>query len=411
MGTTVFALLALSGAALYFMSAEERARLALSFVATVKRAIRTVIENSPSDEPLEEFLRARTGRPLVTLLLAALNVLVFTLMVFGRGALDDPRTLIEWGGNYAPRTTNGEWWRLLSATFVHGGVLHLTATIAGLVSLGLILERAVGRITFAAIYLAAGVVAAVTSLWTTSPTSVSFGASGAIFGIYGLLLASLTWTVAGGFAGQISLTWTKRIGAGAALFGLYNLFTDHLGNASELAGLATGFAGGLVAVRGVLAEKPPVRRAALVMAAAIVIVVGAAFPLRGIIDARPEIAGVVAVEQRTAAAYEGAVANFRLGRLPAKALVQLIERTIIPDLERVRTRVSGLRGVPREQAPLVTAAKEYFRLREQSWRDRVEGLLKSRMELLRKADLSERAALDAFARIRPDAQDHQQTGG
>jgi rhomboid protease GluP len=413
MGTTAIALLAVTGAALYFMTAAERARAARSLVAAVRQAIRAVTESSSSDEPFEEFLRARTGRPLVTPLLAAVNVLVFIVMLFGRGALDDPQTLIEWGGNFTPRTTNGEWWRLVAATFVHGGVLHLAATIAGLVPLGLVLERAVGRVTFATIYLAAGIVAGVTSLWTLSPTSISFGASGAIFGIYGLLLASLIWTVVGGplGPGPLPLTWAKRIGAGAALFVLYNLFTDRLGTASELAGLATGFAGGLLAARGVIAEKPPVRRAAPVMAVAMLIVVGAAFPLRGTIDVRPEIAGVVAVEQRTAAAYEGAVANFRLGRVPAKALVQLIERTIIPDLQRVRARMSRLRGVPHEQAPLVTAAEEYFRLREQSWRDRIEGLLKSRMELLRKAEQSERAALDAFARIRPDAQENHPSGG
>jgi membrane associated rhomboid family serine protease len=413
MWTTILALLALSGAAFYFMTAEERTRLLQSAVAAVRQALRAVAEITPSDEPFEEFLRARTGRPLVTPLLAGLNVLVFTSMLFAAGALGEPQTLIAWGANFTPLTTNGEWSRLLAATFVHGGVLHLAATIAGLVPLGLVLERAVGRVTFAAIYLAAGLVAAVTSLWTMSPTSVSFGASGAIFGIYGLLLASFIWAVVGGplEPGPLPLTRAKQIAAGAAVFVVYNLFTDRLDTASELAGLVTGFAGGLLAARGVIAEKPPVGRAALVTAVAILIAAGAAFPLRGTIDARPEIAGVLAVEQRTAAAYEGAVANFRLGRVPAKALVQLIERTIIPDLQRVRARVKGLRGVPREQAPLVTAAEDYFRLREQSWRDRVEGLLKSRMELLRKADLSERAALEAFERIRPDAQDHQPTGG
>jgi membrane associated rhomboid family serine protease len=413
MGTTVIALLALSGAALYFMTAAERVRTARSLVAAVRQAIRAVAEITPSDEPFEQFLRARTGRPLVTPLLAALNLLVFTSMLFGAGALGEPQALIEWGANFTPRTTNGEWSRLLAATFVHGGVLHLAATMAGLVPLGLVLERAVGRVSFAAIYFASGIVAAVTSLWTMSPMSVSFGASGAVFGLYGLLLASLIWAVVGGplEPGPLPLTRAKQIAAGAALFVVYNLFTDHLDGASELAGLGTGFAGGLLAARGIITEKPPVRRAAPVMAAALLIVVGAAIPLRGTIDARPEIAGVVAVEQRTAAAYEGAVANFRLGRVPANALVQLIERTILPDLRRVRARLSGLRGVPREQAPLVTAAEEYFRLREQSWRDRIEGLLKSRMELLRKADLSERAALEAFERIRPDAPETLPTGG
>jgi len=411
MGTTVIVLLTLSGAAVYFMTAEERARLVRSVVAAVRRAVRAAVENSPSDEPLEELLHARTGRPIVTLLLAAINVLVFVLMVLGQGALGDPRTLIEWGGNYALRTTNGEWWRLLSATFVHAGLLHLIATMAGLVPLGLFLERAVGRVTFAIVYLGAGVVAAVTSLLTTSPTSVSFGASGAIFGIYGLLLASLLWVLIGGFAGQISLNWAKRIGAGAAVFVLYNFFTDHLADASEIAGLAMGFAAGLVAARDVIEEKPPVLRAAVVMAAAVVIALGAALPLRGISDARPEIASLVAVEERTAAAYDGAVAKFRLGHVPSKALVQMIERNIIPDLQRARTRLAGLRGVPSEQAPLVTAAQEYVRLREQSWRDRVQGLLKSRMEALRKADLSERAALEAFEKIRPTTPEDHPTGG
>lgn len=412
MGTTVIALLALSGAAFYFMTAEERVRLAKSAVATLRRAIRTVNDITPADEPFEEFLRARTGRALVTPALAALNVLVFTSMLFGAGALGEQQTLIAWGANYIPLTTNGEWSRLFAATFVHAGVLHLAATLAGLVTVGLVLECVVGRVTFAAIYFAAGLAAAVTSLWTMSPTSVSFGASGAIFGIYGLLLASLIWTVVGGplEPGPLPVTRAKQIAAGAALFVVYNLFTDHLDTASELAGLGTGFAGGLLAARGVIAEKPPLSRAALVTAVAIVIAAGAAFPLRGTIDARPEIAGVVAVEQRTAAAYERAVANFRAGRAPAKELVQLIDKTIIPDLQRVRARLTGLRGVPREQAPLVTAAQDYVRLREQSWHDRVEGLLKSRMEALRKADLSERAALAAFERIRPQTPENPPSG-
>ena len=189
MSTTTIVLLVLAGAAFYFMTAQERVRFARSGVAAVRRAFGAVAEATPSDEPFEEFLRARTGRPLVTLLLAALNVLVFTGMLFGAGALGEPQTLIEWGANFTPLTTNGEWLRLLAATFVHGGVLHLVATLAGLVPLGLVLERAVGRVTFAAIYPAAGLVAAVTTLWTMSPMSVSFGASGAIFGLYGLLLA------------------------------------------------------------------------------------------------------------------------------------------------------------------------------------------------------------------------------
>jgi membrane associated rhomboid family serine protease len=401
MSTMMLAVLVLSGAALYFMTPEERVRLARGAVAAARQAIGALMHGSSSDDPFDEMLRARTGRPIVTPLLVALNALVFMFMLFGRGALGDPQTLIDWGGNYAPRTTNDEWWRLIAAMFVHGGVLHFAATMAGLVPLGLIMERAVGRIAFAAMYLSAGLLANVVSLWTTSPTSVSFGASGAVFGIYGLLLASLGWALVSRPEVPIPLITVKRLAAAAVPFFLYNLATDHLGGTSELAGFGVGFVGGLVVARGVAREKPAVRRAAMLAAATVVIVVGAAVPLRGVVDFRPEVARIVAVEEQTAGAYDEAVAKFTLGRVPAKVLIQLIDQTIIPELQALRTRVTALRGIPQEQAPLVAAAEEYFRLREASWRRRAEGLVKSNGKMLRDADQTERAALDAFRKIKP----------
>ena len=161
-----------------------------------------------------------------------------------------PQTLIGWGVNYAPRTTNDEWWRLAGSMFVHGNIFHFATTMAALVSLGVILERAVGRIAFAAVYLAAGLLASVVSLWTTSPTSVSFGASGAVFGLYGLLLASLVWAIVKRPAVGIPLITVKRLAAAAVPFFLYNLAADNLGTTSELAGLGAGFAGGLLVARG-----------------------------------------------------------------------------------------------------------------------------------------------------------------
>jgi hypothetical protein len=163
--------------------------------------------------------------------------------------------------------------------------------------------------------------------------------------------------------------------------------------------------------RGVTAEKPPMLRAAMVMAATVLIAAAASFTSRGVVDVRPDIAAVVAVEERTAGVYDAAVAKFRLGRIPAKGLVQLIDQTIIPDLQAVRARVNALRGVPREQAPLVAAAEEYFRLREQSWRDRIDGLRKAKMDVLRKAERTERAALEAFEKIRPDTRENPPAGG
>ena len=401
MSTQLFALIVLAGAGLYFMTPEERTRLARTVLSAVMTAVRAVTHPSDSGEPFHELLRTRTRWAIVTPLLVMAHVVVFTMMVLDPGAIGDPQTTIEWGANFAPRTTNGEWQRLIGSTFVHGGLLHLLATIAGLFSVGLVLERAVGRLAFAATYLAAGVIASLVSLWATSPTSVSYGASGAVFGIYGLLLASVVSGIVHRPPVRIPLTTVKRVGGAAVAFFLYNVFTDHLGTPPELVGLGTGLVSGLVIARGVTREKPAVRRAAVFAAATAVIAIAAAVPLRGIIDFRPQIAHITAVEQRTAVAYDAAVGEFKLGRMPAKRLAQLIDRTILPDLQGVRSKLTSLRGVPREQRPLVEAAEAYFKLREQSWRRRTEGLLRSNINMLREAERTERAALEAFQKLQP----------
>lgn len=407
MPTAVFALLVLCGAALYFMNPGERARLARSVVAGAGQALRAATSSYSSSEPFEEFLRARTRWVIVTPILASAHLVVFTLMVIDPAPGGRPETLIAWGGNVATRTGAGEWWRLVSATFVHAGPLHLAVAICGLVPLGLVLERAIGRIAFATIYLGAGIVASIVSLWTASPMSVHVGASGAVLGVYGLLLASLAWAIAGRLQVPIPLTTVKILGAAAVPFLLHGLVTGYFATPGALAGLATGFFGGLLVARGLAQEKPPARRAAVVAVATTVLAAGGAFMFERVIDFRPEIAGIVAVEERTAAVYDEAAAKYRSGRLPAKALVQVIDRTIVPELRAVRARVQGLRGVPREQAPLAAAAEEYFRLREQSWRDRANGLLKSRMDMLRKAEETELTALAAFDRIRPHIQENR----
>jgi membrane associated rhomboid family serine protease len=399
MPTPLFALLVLSGAALYFMTPAERTRLAAKAVAVVKAGVYALTHPASPSDPFSELLRTRTRWVVVTPLLVVANVVVFAMMVSAPGPVGDPQTAIAFGANYAPRTTNGEWTRLILSTFVHGGLLHLLATIAGVLPLGLVLERIAGRITFAAIYFAAGVLASLVSLWTLPSTSVTFGASAAVFGIYGLLLATLIWTVIERPPVAVPFSAIKPIAAAAVPFFLYNVFTDHLGRGPELTGFGTGLLGGLLLARGVTREKPALIRAAVLTAATVAIAVAAAIPIRGVTDFRPHLAQVAAVEERTADAYDSAVSQFKLGRLPAKRLALVIDKTILPDLEGLRKRLKELRGVPREQAPMVEAVDAYLTLREQSWRRRSEGLLRSNLNLLREAERTERAALDAFQKI------------
>jgi rhomboid protease GluP len=397
--TTIIALSILAGFGLYVMTPEERARLFEAIRVPFLQAVDAVKE-SPSSQPLHEFLRARTGRTVVTPLLVALNLVVFGFMLLGSGAISDPQTLIGWGANFAPRTTNGEWWRLFSAMFVHTGLVHLLIAIACLLSLGFLLERAVGPAPFAAVYFAAGILTNVVNLWNAPALTVSGGADGGIFGMYGLLCASLTWTIVNRPQGTIPLTTVKRIGAAAVVFVLYNLITDTLSATSELAGITAGVVAGLVVARGIVRARPPVQRAYYVTAASLMIAVLSVAPVRGTIDVRTEIAMVVNVEERTAGVYDAEVVRFRNGTVAALDLAATIEQAIVPELRSARARLQTLRGVPREHRRIVGDAEEYLQLREDSWRRRSEALRDSDPDMLREADRSQQVALNAFQRIK-----------
>ena len=136
----------------------------------------------------------------------------------------------------------------------------------------------------------------------------------------------------------------------------------------------------------------------------VTLVVAAVFavPRRGFLDVKPEIARVVAFESRTAGAYDKAVEQFKLGGINADALAQVINGTILPELQSVRLRLKSLDRVPEQHQPIVASAQEYLRLRDESWRLRVEGLHAHDMLTLRKADRTEGASLDVLKTIASD---------
>jgi hypothetical protein len=124
-------------------------------------------------------------------------------------------------------------------------------------------------------------------------------------------------------------------------------------------------------------------------------------PLRGLADVGPQIAEVVAVEDRTSDMYQHAVGEYVKGRASGKELATLIDRMILPDLEGAAKQLRSVGKVAAEQQHLVTDASEYVRLRMDSWRLRADGLRNGSMRTLRDADKVERSALVIFERIRP----------
>jgi rhomboid protease GluP len=120
--------------------------------------------------------------PPLTLWLAAVLVLVFLVQVSADG-LDSVEAIVAMGALDADAIYAGQYWRLVSAIFLHGGVDHLLSNTVALFILGMVCEHAYGRAQFIVLYLVAGVAGSILSLLSGAGPSV--GASGAIFGLAG----------------------------------------------------------------------------------------------------------------------------------------------------------------------------------------------------------------------------------
>jgi rhomboid protease GluP len=133
------------------------------------------------------------GDYFFTPILLNINILVFVVMVISgvNWLAPDPQALINWGANYRPYTANGQAWRLFTSMFVHVGILHLGVNMYSLYSLGRLLESFIGRWRFIALYLFTGLCGSAVSLWWHA-AAPSAGASGAIFGLFGVFAAIVT---------------------------------------------------------------------------------------------------------------------------------------------------------------------------------------------------------------------------
>ena len=142
---------------------------------------------------LADLMHANPRRAPVTLVLLAVNVLVFVIMLgFGAGLWHTSNGIqLTWGANFGPATQDGQWWRLGSALFLHFGVVHLALNMWALWDVGRLVEQLYGRWRFAAVYLGSGVFGNLLSLVLQGDRAVSGGASGAVFSLYGALLVFL----------------------------------------------------------------------------------------------------------------------------------------------------------------------------------------------------------------------------
>ncbi len=216
------------------------------------------VERTPDFTPqlkghveFEQSLIAQSPKTPVTYALLATCVLVYAATALGTNHLFvfDGGSLIDLGSDFGPYTTDGDWWRLLTSMFLHLGLIHLAFNMWALASFGPLVERLYGSVSYFLIYLVAGLAGSLASV-TWQPAINSVGASGAIFGIFGALLAAQVHD-RGSIPKNIlrPLRYSSAIYIGLTLVsGLANRGVD---NAAHLGGIAAGFLIGLALSRPV----------------------------------------------------------------------------------------------------------------------------------------------------------------
>ncbi len=127
-------------------------------------------------------------KPVVTYILLAAIGVAFVLQTI-RGGSTNMQTLYIMGAQVNSQVAQGEYWRLLTAMFLHIGLMHLAFNAFALYSLGLDMERSFGSLRFALVYFLSGLIGGVIYFITGPPNVLSAGASGAIFGLVGAELA------------------------------------------------------------------------------------------------------------------------------------------------------------------------------------------------------------------------------
>ncbi len=232
-----------------------------------------------SDEPAETHLEAResNGNPVVTFALIGINALMFIApAVVSPSWLWKPTTkqLLDWGADFGPLSLHGEWWRLVTCCFLHLGVIHIVFNMAILLQAGAFAEAVFGRVRFLLLYLLAGIGGSLASAFRQPPV-VSVGASGAIFGVYGAILAFLLMQ-----RRAVNPEAAKKIAKGAGVFLLYNLAfsvaVPGVDLSAHLGGLVAGFLVGLPLARPLTPGRQKIYplRSALVAILAIAPVAG-----------------------------------------------------------------------------------------------------------------------------------------
>ena len=182
-----------------------------------------------------DFERRMRRLPPMTVGFVALLAAIF-VMETALEILDSPEALLLVGALSRDAVLAGEWWRLVTAIFLHGGVEHIVGNAVALFVLGMVCEHAFGRAQFLFLFVATGIAGSIVSMITSPGPSV--GASGAIFGLQGAAIVLFRRHR------ERLLVRDRRIGVVLIVWALYTIaqgfLTPYVDNGAHLGGLIAG---------------------------------------------------------------------------------------------------------------------------------------------------------------------------
>jgi membrane associated rhomboid family serine protease len=220
-----------------------------------------------------DFIRAFWARrAVIAYSIFALNIIIFILTEFAGGSMNDA-TMFAFGVKSNYHINNGEIWRFVTPIFLHFGLLHIAFNSYAIWIVGPQVEKLYGASRFLLLYLLTGIAGVAASYWY-HPDTPSAGASGAVFGLFGVLLVfSLKYRK------TIPAFFSKALGKGILLTVGINLVIGYMipqvDNSAHLGGLIAG---------GLLAAVVPFQRpgeipgkGSKILQAALVLLIGASF--------------------------------------------------------------------------------------------------------------------------------------
>jgi membrane associated rhomboid family serine protease len=364
---------------------------------------RTRSEEASALAELRAKLYTLTPRTVGMALLIVANIGMFVLMV-ARGVNPfEPtvKSLIDWGAAYGPKVASGQWWRLLTSMFLHIGILHLVMNMWALVSLGRLVERAQGTVAFITVYVLSGWTGSAVSV-AMKPFTVSAGASGAIFGVCGVLVALIAFP-----RRSLPAQVLRPLRNSTLVILAFNLWFGLTNSHVDLAAHVGGFACGLVCGAILNHELSREARAATRFRTATVAVAGAAVlatataSLQGrtMPDVQAALDQCDTIERQVVATYNGVAVKAQKHEITGEEFARVIERDVLPPWRGVHTRIAALRDVPPEQRPLLRDLARYQVLREEAWELIARGSRADDLAEVKRGNALQREAQSFAARI------------